>query len=354
MKIYFDESGNTGADLLNKDQKLFVLASNSFTEDEVEELIKLFEKSEELHFVKLRKSFKGRESIIKLLNHKLIDNNKVLLYVANKEFVTVAQIVDILIEPFFFDCHIDIYRNNYNIIISNYIYYFGNFYWNKRKYESFIKSFIDLIRQKNKDSINNFYSITRELYSSLEEDDSKKLIFPILYTKKDINNILDTIDKFSIDITFSCFVFLCSEWYRKHKTNLDIYFDESKQMRHYHKYLNFLRNMDIPTKEIGYGSRKIILPLQLSNFNFSDSRSQINIQISDILASSISFMFNNKDERQKKFIDDIKKSRLLNLNVATIMAPSDNITIKNLEKEIGEGENPINFLVDYVVKNQSF
>lgn len=32
--IYFDESGNTGQDMLNKDQKVFVLASVNFNEDQ--------------------------------------------------------------------------------------------------------------------------------------------------------------------------------------------------------------------------------------------------------------------------------------------------------------------------------
>lgn len=71
-KIYFDEAGNTGADLLNKDQNIFILCSNSYTKEETEEFIKLFKNKSELHFVKLKKSEEGRKSIINFLNHPLI------------------------------------------------------------------------------------------------------------------------------------------------------------------------------------------------------------------------------------------------------------------------------------------
>ena len=36
--VYFDESGNTGQDMLNKDQKVFVLASVDFNEEEQKKL----------------------------------------------------------------------------------------------------------------------------------------------------------------------------------------------------------------------------------------------------------------------------------------------------------------------------
>jgi hypothetical protein len=47
--IYIDESGNTGQDLLNKEQKVFVLATNNFSQIELEILISLFENKGEIH-----------------------------------------------------------------------------------------------------------------------------------------------------------------------------------------------------------------------------------------------------------------------------------------------------------------
>lgn len=39
--VYFDEAGNTGPDLLHKDQPVFVLAANCLEEDKANELIKI-------------------------------------------------------------------------------------------------------------------------------------------------------------------------------------------------------------------------------------------------------------------------------------------------------------------------
>lgn len=66
-KIYIDESGNTGQDLLNQDQRVFILSSNNFNDSELNELKAIFNECNELHFVKLKKSEKGRKAIIELL-----------------------------------------------------------------------------------------------------------------------------------------------------------------------------------------------------------------------------------------------------------------------------------------------
>src|SRR5690606_20278040 len=53
-KIYIDESGNTGQDLLNQDQRVFILSSNNFNDSELNELKAIFNECNELHFVKLK------------------------------------------------------------------------------------------------------------------------------------------------------------------------------------------------------------------------------------------------------------------------------------------------------------
>jgi len=50
LDIYIDEAGNTGADLLNAEQRAFVLASSCFSEAERAELTSLFPVKDELHF----------------------------------------------------------------------------------------------------------------------------------------------------------------------------------------------------------------------------------------------------------------------------------------------------------------
>ena len=52
--IYFDEAGNTGQDLLNKEQNAFVLASVHFNEKELRVFQEIFKSHNEIHFKKLK------------------------------------------------------------------------------------------------------------------------------------------------------------------------------------------------------------------------------------------------------------------------------------------------------------
>lgn len=349
-KIYFDESGNTGADLLNREQKAFILCSNIYTEDECNELLNLFDSNDELHFVKLKKSQKGRESVIKLLNHSLINESKIAIYVAHKELATVAQIVDQLIEPVLYDIGTDIYKYGVNIQWTNFIFYFGNFFWDKSTYDEFLNNFIIMFRKKDEESIENFYKSTERLLNTIDEE-YKKLLFPIIASKNKIKGILNNSDKFTIDVTFSCFLVLCNHWYKILNEKFDVIFDNSKQIEHYNDYIEFVKGLNIPIQEIGYGSRKMTFPAQINSVKLIDSKSELNIQISDIIASSLSFMYNNKNPKQIDFVTQIQNSKILKLENVNMMWPSPNVSPKELNMEDPSGTNILDFLAEQFMKS---
>ena len=63
--VAFDESGNSGANLLDSEQPVFVLASVHISDDEAANLIDT--KSDEVKFSKLRRSATGKRKILKIL-----------------------------------------------------------------------------------------------------------------------------------------------------------------------------------------------------------------------------------------------------------------------------------------------
>lgn len=59
--IYFDESGNTGSNLIDLDQPVFTLASCTFSKEISEQLLKLIDSksTQEVHFKNLRRRKSG-------------------------------------------------------------------------------------------------------------------------------------------------------------------------------------------------------------------------------------------------------------------------------------------------------
>lgn len=85
--IAFDESGNTGPDLLDKEQPVFVLASVKLTPKQASDLKSIIKtQASELKFTKLKKYHKYFSQIITLLNHDIISDETVSIAVFHKEY----------------------------------------------------------------------------------------------------------------------------------------------------------------------------------------------------------------------------------------------------------------------------
>jgi hypothetical protein len=63
--------------------------------------------------------------------------------------------------------------------------------------------------------------------------------------------------------------------------------------------------MNIPIQEIGFGSRKMTFPTQIERLELVNSENNLGVQISDLITSSLAFMYNNTNEKYSKFIKQI-------------------------------------------------
>lgn len=344
-KIYFDEAGNTGQDMLNQDQKVFVLASVNYDDKAQNEIKSIFNVDGEIHFKQLKNSDAGRRKILAFLNSPWIKEDHIILYYANKEFATCGQIVNLLIETVFHHKGYDLYLHGRHIAYTNWIFYFGNFYWNKHLFNIFLEAFVAMIRNKDAVSISNFYTITEELYYQMDE---KEILEPVRKSKSHIEEVLGAVDQFSIDVTFSTFLVLCDKWAKQIKDKIDVRFDQSKQIVHYNRYIEKtleLAPKTSKTTEIGYDNRTMSFPHQISSVELVNSTDEMGVQCADLIASSIAFAYNNEEGKMEKFSKQIKESKLFQLSNAQSLWPTDDVSPKALGLEKGEGINPLDFLV---------
>lgn len=103
MIIYFDESGNTGDNLLDPGQLYFSLASNNYTKKEAVELLNLFDTpANEIHFKRIIRYQKHRDTLISFFNHELVNEERIKFTYAEKPFALLYRLIDTLIEPFYY------------------------------------------------------------------------------------------------------------------------------------------------------------------------------------------------------------------------------------------------------------
>lgn len=271
--IYFDESGYTGNNMMNKNQRIFILASHNYNQKEClyfKDNIFKIDRNIELKFSSFdKKDPIIQNRIIKFSNDKLIDENRIIYNVINKKYAILSQIVTLFVLP-----------NNYDSEMLNYIATYMYRKHNKDSIIKFDKMFLNyekLIMDKYKKLLIPFLDSVDEL--KIYVNNKYKKILDCIY--KNINNVFSFIisdAKFLLDPTFASFASIYNRWDKKYNP-VEIIYDESYVMKDYIKYLNELKKYDI--------INKYIKNFNSNDIRFLDSKTNEGIQISDILSGIV-------------------------------------------------------------------
>lgn len=212
--IYIDESGNTGSNLLDKDQPVFATASCDFSLDEAEYLLSHLPSSAaaEAHFKRLRKSPTGRNAIIKLLTDELINTKRIKIHVMHKEFMVLTKIVDTLIESYYNAHGYDFYKNGKNISYSNMLWYCLPTFCDAEQVRAMYAAFIAMVRAASPATISAFYNEVGRLKHSNKHARFNRDINLVLATQTIAVDVLNRIDKFALDPSIPSLFIHCAQW----------------------------------------------------------------------------------------------------------------------------------------------
>ena len=149
--VAFDESGNTGADLLNDQQAVFVLASSNLTQLEADRLLKIVHahQTKEAKFTALKKSNSGKKRIIEFVKQSIPYQKRIKITFYHKRYMVITKIVDIIIETMLKADGIDLYKDGANIAMSNMHYYCMDSFCGKERADEMYKSFVKMVRTQN-------------------------------------------------------------------------------------------------------------------------------------------------------------------------------------------------------------
>lgn len=213
--IFFDESHNTGAKLLDAEQPIFTLASVDYNQDECAELLHLVSshQASEAKFGNLQKSQVGRKKILNFLGSPIHSEQRVKTMIVHKSFNVVTQLVDIIDETLMRRNGIDIYINNDNIVLANLHWYLTPHCCGEQRFNNFLVCFVEMIRNQSIESKIKFFNSARELYNNCTDENHKSMLTPYIYAEPFIDDILNGIDKKNhIDPAISSFFCHLTEW----------------------------------------------------------------------------------------------------------------------------------------------
>ncbi|HKY21331.1 MAG TPA: DUF3800 domain-containing protein [Vicinamibacterales bacterium] len=285
MQLYFDESGNTGTDLLNKDQPVFALASTSLDRAVCEELLGplLVQGQTEAKYSKLKGTRTGQKALTAFVNSPLLTQEACIFMQADKEYYLLTHLVDKVIEPIMHDTNFDLYAGDAHVGLTNLFYFTGAHAFPKGHWPRLLKAFLQALRQLSPESISAFREAVEQAVPDVPAEFvmlRDMLVWGAARAERSLKPFRGTA---AFDPAVDVFIAVVNLWMRRHIGPLQVIHDRSKPLRHSESLLRAMMT-DVPPRVIGYGKRKAELPLRVSDFKFDDSRTLPQLQVADLIA----------------------------------------------------------------------
>lgn len=341
--IFLDESGNTGANLVDKQQPFFAMAGVNFSQAEAERLLTLVNSKspKEVHFSNFKRRRSGQEALLRLLEHSLIKKDNVKVCVFHKQFMVTTKIVDLLIEYMANETGFDLYENGANIALSNMLHYCMPTFCGEENVTAMQKLFIEMIKKKDAEAINAFYESVGVLKEKSISEKFNSDLDMILITKNLIDDALSNVDRTNLDPLIPSLFSQCVEWGKEYSKGFHVIHDDSKTLEM--KQILFGQFMDLTSieMEVGYDRRKFKLPLRGKSLNFASSETYPQLQVADVVASAISYWANGVygGEKDDVFFQELDKLNFRRLIISNIW-PSLDVTPQSLGTVHDGGINP--------------
>jgi len=356
--VYFDESGNTGRQLADLDQPLFVLGSCDFSTEECELLLAPLRSRQaaEVHFKRLRKSPRGQDRIIELLQSDLVTPDRFKAHVLHKRFMLLTKVLDDLLEPLlYYHFDFNFYENGQNLALSNMLYYVLPMAVGEECFDQFLGFYYDMCLQQTNESIRAFYEhldVMQEAAAQTELPMTWELRL-LSMTRAIVREALEDLQKTTFNPAIPAFFSLCVHWGRQH-VRFDAICDDSEPLERQADFFKAIAELDELGDEeavIGFGNAQIELPLKLGSLAFSPSHESDGIQVADIITSALSYYLTKRvrNETDDEFFQKLDAVGKLNELVTSCVWPTTDVTAEALGRAGDEGgHNPTDAFAEFI------
>jgi len=289
-RVFFDESGNTGQNLIDEADPIFVLASCSFQVDEEEEVLSHFQqfKGPELKFSRLRKTAAGQKAVLAFLAAAQVTSKTAAAFVIHKPFMVVTKFCDLVLEPSFRKAGVDFYKRGTNIATANLLTTTMPVLLNPTTWSNFLSLFVRVLRERTPSLFDEWQTSAKLTYSYLEhaEPELAYFIAPVCLMS-DSSELLERLGDDELDPLVPAYYVVVDHWGKAIKEEYEIFADASKVLARERSRLLTLSDRNLKPVSAGYDRRKMDLPLKVSGIVAVDSTAYRQVQLADVLCGVI-------------------------------------------------------------------
>lgn len=356
LRIAFDESGNTGQNLLDRTQPVFVLASVNLTTDEVCGIKDLGElgPADELKYSRLNRNGRGQRKLLTMLRSSELTTEKTAAAVYHRRYMVITKIVDMLVEELAMRDGVDLYERGANIALCNLWFYTLAELCGRDNFDKLLTSFVRAVRTGTPTEVNGFYQVVERMYRVCRDDDARSSLGMLLGTSAVAEDVFSHVDVTTLDPAVPTFVDLASHWTERCNEPFEVLHDASKPLAHAEELLSYFMATDEPEVIVGYDRRKRRFPLKATGIVFVDSKDEASVQIADLVSSATAtFLAGVADpHRRNAFWHELRDLGLEKYVVCPIW-PSPDVTPEALGTEEVGGINAADYAAEVIARQRA-
>ncbi|MBG6289816.1 DUF3800 domain-containing protein [Pseudomonas nitroreducens] len=278
--FHIDESGYTGFDLLNSEQRFQGAAAVSISDAEAKQLINdLFPKLQapELKYHALAKRPGYRQPLMEL-QQAVLSQHKCVTYVCNKRFLLILMFLDYAAEPFYESRGVDFYKDGQNYSLASLLYAVGPTLFGSTGFDGLLLAFQHAIKLK---SLQSFVALV-EAVRRLDWQQLPEALGPLAQGCPDCFSAITT-EGVSTDAALIVLQSLICRMEEMSVSDYRVEHDQSKNLVQYHDLLMRLINHHEEAEFRQSAIASIRFPLKLCEVVQVDSKGSPAVQIADVM-----------------------------------------------------------------------
>lgn len=346
-----DESGYTGFDLLNADQRFQGAAAIGIGDKDAERLIKEhFPKFQapELKYRALSRRQSNHPRLLGLIQD-LLSEFKCVTYVCDKRFMLTLMFVDYAVEPYYYERGFDLYADGGNYAMASMLHMAGPTLLGKRQFKKLMETFQRAMKEKTVPAMNELVVAARATnWTQIPE-----AIGPLAqYAARECLSAIST-PELNTDIAMIVLTSLITRMEAMCDGPYRVQHDQSKNLATYHDLLQrFIQHED----EAQFRATEITtlsFPLKLTAVEQVDSKISPSVQVADVMIGAAIEAANNLAGLRTGGLDPEQLIALYADDQFIHMIPSVDFEEQRRFRHGSQGGALIDYLATNIIRPQS-
>lgn len=323
--VYFDESGNTGTELLDPHQPYFTTGSTDVPEAEAADIIKRCfpkHKGTELKSKELLKRPQGQKGYLAFAGEVARRPNSFVATKIHKRFSVLAKMVDHLSEPVMYAAGYDFYKNDYAVRYANMAF---------NAFETFLKiedstalfaAFNAFARAPDAALLGVLRTTLREvgsrspehagMFIGMMEDGADRIDDNELASLQDTN-----------DIHVTSLLTSMGHWQSHYPGPFAVLHDESMHFFSRTERWSEMTDPKQPPQVISVGAKTLTLPISVVSTTETHSHESSSLQLCDLVAGFVSRASTSTNAAFQAFVQDAIEAGMGELSVYPVAPGTD-------------------------------